>query len=193
MQRQVSIIVALMLFACGSDDKGKSNPPIRQADGGATGGTDSSIRRDSASVAPQCDDRWLLGSTFYKCPDCGLGQKCDPSAAPRNCADGSFLKFNDGDCRCIAACSSFATPKKDGDQCDKAGKWHCRTIANGRGSRGLMCVPDAWNLCVEGGGTIDPPNPAQDAGPPCKSAGQSCTFDDECCSSSCDTISGACE
>jgi hypothetical protein len=139
---------------------------------GATGGL-------TGSDGP-CFDQVSVGSST---PAGGnqLGQTCDPASAPTNCADGSFIRFEDtSECICIAKCSTVGASL--GADCNSGGTFVCQTVT-GAGST-PYCVAPSWNLCGEGGTTGSDGSTGSD-GTACKANGNSCSADGDCCSGTC--------
>lgn len=94
-----------------------------------------------------CKGDFSLGSLPLMCRSCSLGTACDNPDAPRNCIDGTYIRFDDGRCMCIARCSSFGI--EEGGSCGDG--FTCRHIQSvTSGNHATVCVADAWNVCLHG-------------------------------------------
>ena len=61
--------------------------------------------------------------------------------------DGTYIRFDDGRCMCIARCSSFGI--EEGASCGDG--FTCRHIQSvTSGNHATVCVADAWNVCLHG-------------------------------------------
>lgn len=101
----------------------------------------------SGATANGCKGDFSLGSLPLTCRSCSLGTACDNPDAPRNCIDGTYIRFDDGRCMCIARCSSFGI--EEGASCGEG--FTCRHIQSvTSGNHATVCVADAWNVCLHG-------------------------------------------
>ena len=124
MSRSLCSLVAvscLALAGCEKEEKDSAGEGTGSAseggasEGGASeGGSDPTEGGTSAASASEggdtqgqsCEGDWTLGSVPFS-GDPTLGQACD-GEVPKNCADGTFIKFGGtGECVCIAECSSL--------------------------------------------------------------------------------------
>jgi hypothetical protein len=102
----------------------------------------------AAAQAAGCNGDFTLGSLPLTCRSCRQGAACDNADAPRNCIDGTYLRWGDGRCVCVARCSSFGV--NEGDSCGDG--FTCRAVqsTNASGNRMAACVSDDWNVCRVG-------------------------------------------
>jgi hypothetical protein len=180
-----------------------SGGPTGDPSGGPTGDPSGDPSGDPTGEA--CVGDWSLGSVPFS-GEPTLGQACDDPNVPKNCADGTFIIFNDtSECICIALCSSLGVGP--GDNCTQDGTWVCEKIlaTNAGMNSATACVNKNWNVCTDGGGggTSDSATSASDSSSAsdsassdsasssdtsteCSESGARCSFDDDCCSGTCD-------
>ena len=220
--RSLTLLSCLALSgACANDEKGSSggddsasdddtgsDPTEDGGDSAADSAGDSAADSAGDSAADSagdeggqtCDGDWTLGSVPFS-GDPTLGQACDDPVAPKNCADGTYIKFPDArGCVCIAACSSGN--KQVGDNCTDDGTWVCQHIVatNPDMNSANVCVNKNWGLCTDGSAPSTGGDPTGDSAGDsagdstsdsagdsagCAPSGSRCSFDDDCCSGSC--------
>jgi len=233
----MSVCALLMLPACGGDGS-QSQTGDPSAGGGGTGGGGTGggstgggetggggsggggtggggTGGGGTGGGAQCDGDWSLASIPFSCSDCGLGQACDGSV-PKNCIDGTYITFPNGDCICIAQCSSFVNIN-EGDACTKDGSWTCQNIESSNGNNRMKaCVPNSWGLCTVGGSSGGGSSGGGDSGGGgsgggdsggggsgggdsgggggggCGAEGAACGSGSDCCSGTCDSFDGVC-
>lgn len=150
----------------------------------ASGGTSSSTASGTAAPAAMCDGEWILGSTFYSGSGVTMGHACDQQPQPRNCLDGHFMIFPDGECICILSCAKIQV--QPGEACNAAGTWTCQDIVSSDGAQsGRMCVANAWNICTADG------TPPPTGGGSCLANDTACGDPNDCCSLNC--LAGTCQ
>ncbi|WAS90753.1 hypothetical protein [Nannocystis punicea] len=122
-----------------------SGNPSGDTSGGDTNDTNSSTPT-STTGGETCYGEFSLGSVPFS-GDPSLGQACDDPDVPKNCADGTFIKFGTGECICIAECSSGE--KQVGEACIDGTNWVCQNVqaTNAGMNGGKLCVNSEWNLC----------------------------------------------
>ncbi|MCY0991153.1 hypothetical protein OV203_28670 [Nannocystis sp. ILAH1] len=136
----------------GGDPSGDpSGSPTGNPSGDTSGDTnDTNATSDSTPTTTggeACYGDFSLGSVPFS-GDPSLGQACDDPDVPKNCADGTYIKFADtGECICIAACSSG--DKQVGEACIDGTNWVCQDVeaTNAGMNGGKLCVNSEWNLC----------------------------------------------
>ena len=143
--------------------------------------------------AQTCEGDWTLGSVPFS-GDPNLGQACDDPVVPKNCADGTYIKFAaTGECICIAECSSLGVSA--GQNCTEDGSWVCAKIeaTNASMNSATACVAKAWDLCTAGGSGGETASGGESASASggdeegsCAPSGASCSFSSDCCSDDCD-------
>ena len=112
-----------------------------------TSSSSSSTSGGGGATPNGCKGDFSLGSLPLMCRSCSLGTACDNPDAPRNCIDGTYIRFDDGRCMCIARCSSFGI--EEGASCGDG--FTCRHIQSvTSGNHATVCVADAWNVCLHG-------------------------------------------
>jgi hypothetical protein len=182
--------------------EGGSSP----TEGGSATAPATATNDTSDTNGPACEGDWTLGSVPFS-GDPTLGQACDNPNVPKNCADGTFIKFaGTGECICIAECSSLGVSA--GQNCTEDGAWVCAKIeaTNASMNSATACVAAAWNLCTaggSGGSTASGGDSASASGGEsasasggesasgttgegsCAPSGAACSFSSDCCSDDC--------
>ena len=159
--RAFTIVACLALV--GACEKEEKDSDSAATDGGGTaessatnatnateGGSDptegssasSPATGDTSDTSGQvCEGDWSLGSVPFS-GDPTLGQACDDPVVPKNCADGTYIKFADtNECICIALCSSLGVSA--GQNCTDDGKWVCANIEATNAGRWQRELPAA--------------------------------------------------
>jgi hypothetical protein len=186
--------------------EGGSSP----TEGGSASSPTSATNDTSSDTNGQaCEGDWTLGSVPFS-GDPTLGQACDDPNVPKNCADGTYIKFGGtGECICIAQCSSLGVSA--GQNCTDDGKWVCAKIeaTNASMNSATACVAAAWNICTAGGSSTGGDSASASGGDSasasggdsasasggdtggdtgggsCLPSGADCSFSSDCCSDDC--------
>ncbi len=224
--RAFTIVACLALV--GACEKEEKDSDSAATDGGGTaessatnatnateGGSDptegssasSPATGDTSDTSGQvCEGDWTLGSVPFS-GDPTLGQACDDPVVPKNCADGTYIKFADtNECICIALCSSLGVSA--GQNCTNDGNWVCANIeaTNANMNSATACVAAAWNVCTSGGSSTGGDSASasggdsasasggdsasasggdSSTGDACAPSGAACSFSSDCCSDDC--------
>ncbi|MFY0533638.1 hypothetical protein [Nannocystis pusilla] len=133
----------------GSPSGDPSGSPTGNPSGDTTGDTNDTNGTSGTPTTTggeACYGDFSLGSVPFS-GDPTLGQACDDPDVPKNCADGTYIKFGTGECICIAACSSGN--KQVGEACIDGTNWVCQDVqaTNAGMNGGKLCVNSEWNLC----------------------------------------------